>query len=76
MKNEARERGAKEAELKAVAEKAETERLEALRLAEENARKIEVEAPTVLAPVVQEESRAVRAETGSSSYQAKKCHNY
>ena len=69
---EARERGAKEAELKALAEKAETERLEALRLAEENARKIEVEAPTVLAPVVQEESRAVRAETGSSSYQAKK----
>ncbi len=69
---EARERGAKEAELKALAEKAEAERLEALRLAEENARKIEVEAPTVLAPVVQEESRAVRAETGSSSYQAKK----
>jgi hypothetical protein len=69
---EASERGAKEAELKALAAKAEAERLEALRIAEANARKIEVEAPTVIAPVVQEEKRTVRSETGSSSYQAKR----
>jgi hypothetical protein len=64
---EARERGAKAAELKALAEKAEKERLEAVRKAEEEAKKIEVIAPTVVAPVVQEAARVTRTESGSAS---------
>ncbi len=64
---EARERGAKKAELERLAKKAEEERLEALRKAEEEAKKIEVVAPTVVAPVVQEAPRVIRTEAGSSS---------
>lgn len=75
---EARERGAKRAELAALEKKAEEERqaaarkaaeerLEALRKAEEEAKKIEVVAPTVVAPVVQEAPKVTRTESGSAS---------
>lgn len=64
---EARERGAKAAELKALADKAERERLEAIRQAEEEAAKNAVEAPTVIAPVVQDAPKVTRTEAGSAS---------
>lgn len=64
---EARERGAKQAELDALAKKAEAERLEAVRKAEEEAAKIAVVAPTVVAPVVQEAAKVTRTESGSAS---------
>jgi flagellar biosynthesis GTPase FlhF len=64
---EARERGAKKAELDRLAKKAEEERLEAIRKAEEEAKKNEVVAPTVVAPVVQDAPRVTRTESGSSS---------
>lgn len=64
---EARERGAKAAELKALADKAERERLEAIRQAEEEAAKNAVEAPTVIAPVVQDTPNVTRTEAGSAS---------
>lgn len=63
---EARERGAKKAELDRLAKKAEEERLEAIRKAEEEAAKIAVVAPTVVAPVVQETARVTRTESGSA----------
>ncbi len=64
---EARERGAKKAELDRLAKKAEEERLEAIRKAEEEAKKNEVQAPVVVAPVVQEAPRVTRTESGSAS---------
>lgn len=64
---EARERGAKDAELKAIADKAERERLDAIRQAEEEAAKNAVEAPTVIAPVVQDAPKVTRTEAGSAS---------
>jgi hypothetical protein len=63
---EAKERGAKKAELEALARKAEEERLEAVRKAEEEAKKNEVMAPTVTAPVVQEAPRVTHTENGSA----------
>lgn len=63
---EARERGAKKAELERLAKKAEEERLEAIRRAEEEAKKNEVQAPTVVSPVVQEAARVTRTESGSA----------
>ncbi len=64
---EARERGAKRAELAALEKKAEEERLAALKKAEEEAKKIEVQAPVVVAPVVAEAPRVTRTESGSAS---------
>jgi hypothetical protein len=64
---EARERGAKRAELAALEKKAEEERQAALKKAEEDAAKIAVVAPTVVAPVVQEAPRVTRTESGSAS---------
>jgi septal ring factor EnvC (AmiA/AmiB activator) len=64
---EARERGAKKAEMEALAKKAEEERLEAIRKAEEEAKKNEVVAPTVVSPVVQEAPKVTRTEAGSAS---------
>jgi len=63
---EAKERGAKAAELKALAEKAEKERLEAIQIAEAWAAKNTVQAPTVIAPVVQESPKVTRTESGSA----------
>jgi len=68
---EAKARGAQEAELLVLAEKAEQGRLAALKLAEEEAAKNAVIAPTVIAPVIEEEKKMVRTESGSSSYQAR-----
>ena len=68
---EARERGAKRAELAALEKKAEEERLGAIRKAEEEANRNEVVAPTVVAPVVCEQSRITRTESGNA-YQAKR----
>jgi len=65
---EARERGAKKAEMDAIAAKAEKERLEALRLAEAEAKKNEVVAPTVVEPVVQGVQNVTRSETGSAAF--------
>lgn len=64
---EARERGAKKAEMEALAKKAEEERIEAIRKAEEEAAKNAVQAPVVVAPVVQEAPKVTRTEVGSSS---------
>ncbi len=64
---EARERGAKKAELESLAKKAEEERREAIRKAEEEAKKNEVQAPVVVAPVVQEAPKVTRTESGSAS---------
>ncbi len=63
----ARERGAKKAELEALARAAEIERQTAVKQAEEEAAKIAVIAPTVVAPVVQEAPRVTRTEAGSAS---------
>ena len=63
---DARERGANKAELEALAQKAEEERLAAIRKAEEDAAKIAVVAPTVVPPVVQEAPRVTRTENGSA----------
>ncbi len=63
---EARERGAKQAELEALARAAEIERQTALKWAEEQAAKIAVVAPTVVAPVVQEAPKVTRTESGSA----------
>jgi hypothetical protein len=68
---EARKRKASEDELKAMRDKQEAERLEAVRRAEEEAKKHEVRAPTVLAPVIPETQRVTRTETGTSAYQVK-----
>ena len=65
---EARERGAKKAELERLAAKAEEERLEAIRKAEEEAKKNAVVAPTVAAPVVQGVQNVTRSETGSAAF--------
>jgi hypothetical protein len=65
-KAEARERGAKKAELDRLAKKAEEERLEAIRKAEVEAKKNEVQAPVVVAPVVQEAPKVTRTESGSA----------
>jgi phage-related minor tail protein len=65
---EARERGAKKAELDRLAKKAEEERLEAIRKAEEEAKKNEVIAPTVIDPVVQAAANVTRSETGSAAF--------
>ncbi|MFH0921675.1 MAG: hypothetical protein V1913_15095 [Fibrobacterota bacterium] len=64
---EAKERGAKKAELDALAKKAEEERAEAVRLAEAEAAKNAVQAPTVVAPVVAGAPRVTRTESGSAS---------
>ena len=64
---EARERGAQKAELEALARKAEDERLLAVRQAEEQAAKIAVVAPVVVAPAVQEAPKVTRTESGSAS---------
>jgi hypothetical protein len=64
---EARERGAKRAELAALEKKLEEERQAALKKAEEEAAKIAVVAPTVVAPVVQEAPKVTRTESGSAS---------
>jgi len=63
---EARERGAKQAELDALKEKAEQDRQESLRKAEEEAKANEVQAPQVVAPVVQEAPKVTRTEGGAA----------
>jgi len=63
---EARERGAKEAELKALKQKAANELYEALQLAEKEAAKNAVTAPTVIAPVTQAAPTVTRTESGSA----------
>jgi len=68
---EARERGAKKAELEALAKKAEQERFEAIRKAEEEAAKNAIVAPTVIDPVVQETANITRTETGSAAFSKK-----
>ncbi len=67
METEARERGAKKAELDALTKVAEAERLEAIRKAEAEAAKNAVTAPQVVAPVTQEAPRVTRTEAGSAS---------
>ena len=68
---EARERGAKKKELEALAKKQEEERLAAIRKAEEEAKKNEVVAPQVVAPVVQEAPKVTRTESGSAAFSKK-----
>lgn len=65
---EARERGAKQKEMDAIAAKLAAERIAELRKAEEEAKKNEVVAPTVMEPVVQGVQNVTRAETGSAAF--------
>jgi len=64
---EARKRGAKVAEMKAIAIKAEEERCDAIAKAMTEAAKNAVTAPTVIAPVVADIPRVTRTEAGSAS---------
>jgi len=68
---EARERGAKKAELDALNARLEEDRITALKIAEEEAAKIAVVAPTVVDPVVQEAPRVTRTESGSAAFSKK-----
>jgi len=68
----AREEAMRKAEEEAKARAASQTEIDAAKAkAEEAARKIEIEAPTVMAPVIPVQQKAVHTETGTSSYQVK-----
>lgn len=75
LAKEAEERAKREAESKVQAEeraKREAEEIEAARKkAEEEAAKHEIEAPTVLAPVIPVQEKVTRTESGTSAHQRK-----
>ena len=73
INRKAREEAIRKAEEEAKAKKAsEAEIEEARKRAAEEAKKKEISAPTVLAPVIPQEEKITRTESGTSSYQAKR----
>ena len=68
----AREEAARKAEEEARAKKASEAEIEAAKqMAEEEAKKNEIQAPTIIAPAFEKTNNVTRTETGSSSYQVK-----
>lgn len=65
---EARKRMASEDELKSMREQLERDTAEALRKAEEDARRHAVQAPAVMTPFIPEQERIARADTGAAAH--------
>jgi len=68
---EAEKRKASEAELAALREKLEADRITAQKIAEAEAAKHEIQAPTVLAPVIPVQGKVTRTDSGTSAHQRK-----